>query len=220
MGTKRTSSLELLADQVDLLRLDLKAADPAQIAERSGAYYVPDIGAGEMLTLDLWGRPVQVLLPDLIATDASSSEPLPPHLQALLLYYFLTCDGARPDGQWIAFSQLPDGRFYDQAFQGYTGAVLARTFGEELQAFCAAAEGFNGSREFQLGSAAYRFQALPYVPLLAVFWQGDEDFPSACQILFDSAVSHHLPTDACAILGSYLTRQLIKPMEHTDEDRY
>jgi len=49
--------------------------------------------------------------------------------------------------------------------------------------------------------------------LLAVYWQGDEDFPSTCQVLFDASASHYLPTDAYAILGSTLTRRLIKTKE-------
>jgi hypothetical protein len=220
MKTKRTSSQDLLADHVDLLRKNLKGVDPSVIAERSGVVFDSETEAGADLHLSLWGRPVCASFPALIARYDDSSEALPPHLQALLMYYFLTCDGTRPTGQWLSFSQLPDGRFYDQAFQGYTGSLLSRTFGEDLEAFCAAAESFSGSREFRLGTAAYRFQALPYVPLLAVFWLGDEDFPSSCQILFDSAVSHHLPTDACAILGSHLTKQLIKYVEQSHENRH
>jgi hypothetical protein len=56
---------------------------------------------------------------------------------------------------------------------------------------------------------SFRFQALPYVPVLAVCWQGDEDFPSSYQLLFDAHTPSHLPTDGCAILGSMLTRRLI-----------
>jgi hypothetical protein len=48
----------------------------------------------------------------------------------------------------------------------------------------------------------------------AVYWQGDEDFPSTCQLLFDASVSRCLPTDACAVLGSALTRMLIKHIQH------
>jgi hypothetical protein len=206
---KRISSQELLADQVKLLRETLQEADPALLAARAGLDFLPSAGPRGELSLHLWGRPALLALPLLIAREAASGEELPTHQQALLLYYLLTCDGTLPSGQWISFWQLPEGRFYDQAFQGYTGSLLARMFGEDLQAFCAACEAVSGRRVFQLGSAAYRFQALPYVPLLVVYWLGDEDFPSSCQVLFDSAVSHHLPTDACAILGSQLTRRLI-----------
>jgi len=71
-----------------------------------------------------------------------------------------------------------------------------------------------------LGDAAYEFQVLPMVSLLVVTWQGDEEFNSTYQILFDAAVSHHLPTDACAILGSNLTNRLITEMESLNENRH
>ena len=66
----------------------------------------------------------------------------------------------------------------------------------------------NGRVE-RLGDKSFSFSVLPYVSLLAVCWQGDEDFLASYRVLFDANVSHHLPTDACAILGSILTRRLI-----------
>jgi hypothetical protein len=45
--------------------------------------------------------------------------------------------------------------------------------------------------------------------LAVVFWAGDEDLPASYQVLFEATAAHHLPTDACAIAGSMLTRQLI-----------
>ncbi|MFN2105113.1 MAG: DUF3786 domain-containing protein [Candidatus Promineifilaceae bacterium] len=48
--------------------------------------------------------------------------------------------------------------------------------------------------------------------MAAVCWLGDEDFPTSYRILFDRSIEHHLPTDACAILGSMLTTRLTKAM--------
>jgi hypothetical protein len=146
----------------------------------------------------------------LAARDAASGQELPIYLQAMLFYYLTTCDGPPASGHWIAFSELPDGRFYTQAFQGYTGAPLAQAFGEDVMAFSQAAETCLGERRYSFGDMAYAFQALPRVAVLVVLWQGDEDFPSTCQVLFDASARHCLPTDACAILGSQITRQLIK----------
>lgn len=168
-------------------------------AESRGEYHVT-----------MWGKPIRLSFSGLVARDEGSGHELPTYLQAMLLYYFATCDGTPVSGQWIAFSELPDGRFYAQAFQGYTGAPLAQAFGENIEAFRQAAETCLGERRVSFGDAAYAFQALSHVALLVVLWQGDEDFPSTCQVLFDASVSHHLPTDACAILGSQLTRQLIR----------
>jgi hypothetical protein len=129
-------------------------------------------------------------------------------LLTLLLYYFVRSDGVPEAEEWISFAELPNGRFYNQAYQGYTGRELAKTFKDDLKRFTQAAENVGGRRK-TFGDAAYSFQVLPLVSLLVVYWKGDEDFPSSVQILFDISTTHHLPTDVCAILGATLTRRLI-----------
>ena len=210
--------LDTLAGRVTELRCRVQSIDPFEMANRCALEYLrfdpavqdsPGEPRGEF-RLNLWGKPILLSYPELIARDVHSGQELPSFLQAMLLYYFDTCDGTPAAGQWIAFSELPDGRFYAQAFQGYTGKPLAQAIGEDISAFSQAAESCSGQRVFFFGDMAYAFQALPRVALLIVFWQGDEDFPSTCQVLFDATVSHCLPTDACAILGSQLTQQLIR----------
>jgi hypothetical protein len=132
---------------------------------------------------------------------------IPPET-ALLLYYFHTADGTPLSGRWISFSDLPDGRFYNQAFQGYTGRELSRAFGLDPEGFQRAAMRAGGTPQ-DFGDLAFKFPILPYVAFLAVLWRGDEDFPSSCQILFDASAPHSLPTDACAVAGSLLTRRLL-----------
>lgn len=196
------------AQRLDELRVRLAAADPARLAQTTGAQ-IKRLDAAGTLSLPLWGRVAEIAFPGYEARWAASGAPVSPFEQAMLLYYLTSADGAPLAGSWISFSDLPDGRFYVQAFNGYTGQELAHHFGDDRFAFEAACQALGGAPH-PLGDAAYIFQALPNVPLLAVYWQGDEDFPAACQVLFDAAASHYLPTDAYAILGSTLTRRLIK----------
>jgi hypothetical protein len=213
---KRDPNFDHLADRVESLRASLRPFDPQMLAARTGATYTPSgPGRGEF-SLPLWGIQTLVSYPGFVAKDESSPETLPSHAQTLLLYYFLTSDGVPLSNTWISFSELPEGRFYVQAFQGYTGQVIARTFSNDLKAFLQAAETLGGKRE-SLGEASFSFPVLPHVSILAVYWLGDEDFPSTSQILFDAAISHHLPTDACAILGSTLTGRIIKAKEKSYE---
>jgi hypothetical protein len=198
-----------LAGRLAELRAELSQADPLLLAANSGAIYRPG-GAGEgTLDLDFWGEAITVTFPHFVAYNVTTAEPLPTFFQALLAYYFLTADGAALSGRWIAFSELPDGHFYTQAFQGYTGHELAKAFGNRIDDFTAVALALGGRRE-SLGDAAFAFSLLPRVELVAVCWQGDEQFPPSFRILFDAAVSHYLSTDTCAIAGSTLTRRLIK----------
>ena len=197
-----------LAPRMDELRLRLKDIEPAVLAERTGSEL-----DGNTFHLHLWGKPVFLALPEFTAFDTATRQPLRPDQQMLLLYYFSTAAGTAETGQWISFADLPGGRFYNQAFQGYTGHELVKAFGPDQTAFEWVAADLDG-RPYPLGDAAFLFHALPRVALLVIFWQGDDsedtiDFPPSFQILFDSSASHYLPTDACAILGSSLTRRLI-----------
>jgi hypothetical protein len=181
-------------------------------------YHPLDQSSGEF-HITLWDRQLVIKFPEFVAHDQRTGEKISGSSLAMLLYYYVTCDGTKPSGQWISFSELPDGRFYNQAYQGYTGGKLSQVFGNDFDIFCQVAENMHGTRVYLLGDAAYEFNVLPLVSLLVVTWQGDEDFDATYQILFDAAVSHHLPTDASAIIGSILTHRLIVEMESINENR-
>jgi hypothetical protein len=205
--------LKALPGRVHELRQELRSIHPAQLAARTSATYIPSAedpeeDAGE-LRLQFWEKEIALDYPGLTARDLETGKELSIDAQAILLFHFKTSQGTPVVGRWIAFSELPDGRFYATAFQGYTGAAMVQALRGEREAFEKACSAAGGSH-YEMGDTAYVFQPLPRIPLLAVFWEGDEDFPSSIQILFDATVVHHLPTDVCAILGSMLARRIMK----------
>jgi hypothetical protein len=205
---KRESAQDYLAQRVEELGSALKASDPQLLASRTGATYHRSGESSGRFELSLWDRPIELSYPSFAATFADSGKPVDVFNMAMLAYYFHTADGTRPAGTWIAFSELPAGRFYAQAFQGYTGNELTKAFGNDEARFAAAAEKVGGRRE-SMGDLSYQFKALPKLDLMVVCWFGDEDFPPSYRVLFDGAAGNQLTTDACAILGSTLTRRLI-----------
>lgn len=198
---------EHLARRVAELHHELRSQPTSDLAQKSGARYEDG-----RLRLRVWGRPVALTPPNFMARDADGQE-LDIFTQALLAYYLWTTDGAPLTGEWIAFTELPDAQFYTAAFQGYTGRELARLFGNDLEAFTAAAVALNGQAA-PFADCAYQFRVLPHVAVMVACWQGDEDFSPSYRILFDANTRHHLPTDACAIIGGSLTRRLIR--EHNN----
>jgi hypothetical protein len=202
-----------LARHVDDLRAALQNQDPTRLAHLTGSHYEPAEDGLGYFTLAVLGQELRVSYPGYVAADAHSGENAPVPTQALLAYYYTIADGSPLVGKWISFSELPDGRFYTSAFQSYTGRELLRAFQDDIQDLANAAAhlpqintAFWGD---PIGDHCFSFQALPRVPLQLIYWQGDEDFPSSYQVLFDGSVSHYLNTDVCAILGSMLTRKLI-----------
>jgi len=202
------------AGRIRQLRGELSTQDPEIIAYRSGSTYRAINSTQGEIHLPIWEQSAVLSFPDLVGRDLHTGQELPLVIQTLLLYYLKTADGASLSKRWISFSELPNGKFYNQAYQGYTGKELSRAFQDDLDGFVQVAQITGGKLESNNspqipGDKACSFLALPRVSLLAAAWGGDEDFPSSFQILFDASVSHYLPTDVCAILGSMLTKRLI-----------
>ena len=205
----RDGAAEALAGRVSKIWAGLAQADPRALADRTGAdFAASDAGSGEF-RIRVWGRDVILTFPDFAARDEETGEPVDPFTQAIVAYYLENSDGTPETGGLVAFTDLPDGTFYTQAFQSYTGSRLADALGNDTEVFGRAAASLGGKPEL-LGDRAFSFRMLPFVRMTVVCWMGDEDLPPSYRILFDAAVGHHLPTDACAVLGSMLTRRLLK----------
>jgi hypothetical protein len=152
-------------------------------------------------------------LPDLCVRHANAQAILTDFTQALLLTYLATADGTMPTDKWVTYRDLPDGMFYAQAFRGYAELRLVRELGAGGIAAFRRGMGRLGGQPILLGSgkgnAAYAVQVLPRVRLAAVYWLGDEDFPSQASVLFQETAAHYLSTDGLAVLGSHLVNRII-----------
>jgi len=197
-----------LAVRVEQLRAALKNRDPGQLAAQTGTELHQPPADGDYFTFPYWGNPIRYPTRDLIAREQDTGEALSVLDQAMVAYYFHESKGSPPPQGWIAFSELPDGQFYSSAFRGYTAQKLSRTFGNSRAEFEKKCQALAG-KPVSFATTSYRFQVFPKVAVLAVYWQGDEDFPSTYQILFQDTAHLHLPTDGCAILGSILTGRLL-----------
>lgn len=198
----------LLAQRVQALRDQLAILNPQQIAINTAANFFANQEGKGHFRFPYWQEEILLEVPTYLAISANDQKELGVAHQALILYYFITARPISLTEKWVSFTELPDGRFYNQAFQGYTGNLLRRHFGNQLERLEPAIQKLKGI-EISFADRAFLFWVFPRVPLLLVYWQGDEDFPPNYQILFDACVASYLPTDACAIAGSMLTRKLI-----------
>lgn len=207
----RSGWAESLAPVLGELRGGLRLLRPHRMALLAGAEWSPERA---VFRLRLLNEEFEITWPELIVYPAGASDPSPPGLQALFLYYLSTADGSPPRETWVAFRELPNGWLYHEAFQGYTGDALVRAIGSDLDGFARAAESVGG-RPVPLGDAGFAFDALPQVPLSVAYWRGDEEFPPRAQILFDGGAGHYLPTDGLAFLGRHLVDRLLPQGERS-----
>jgi hypothetical protein len=200
-----------LAPIIEEARATLREVKPGKLVLRSGCR---QDGDGNF-RLDFFWREYVISGDDFTVCRADTGEEMPSFIQSIILTYLATADGTTPSSRWIGFRDLPDGMFYVQAFEGYSGGRLVRElagFGASsggIEAFRRAAESLGGE-PLALGDAGYVFTALPRVHLALVYWEGDEEFPSQARVLFEDTAAHYLPTDGLAILGSQLVGKILK----------
>ena len=190
---------------IEELARSLRQRDPADLARRAACEF-----DGHALQLVYWREPARLLWPALAAAHPGDGKPYSTFDQAMLLYYLDCADGAPLAGRWIGFRELPNGGFYHQAYQGYSGNRLAQAFGTQPEAFDRAAHALGGKPVSDLGTSAFAFQPLPRIRLAAVLWPGDEDFSARSAVLFDAACSHYMTTDGLALLGGGLAGRLAR----------
>jgi hypothetical protein len=114
-----------LALRLTEAREQLRQVSLSKLELRSGCVLEPD----GTLRLTFFWREYRVHPPDFIVRRVDTGEEVSSFLQALILTYMATADGATPSGRWIAFHSLPDGMFYAQAFRGYAEDRLVRELG-------------------------------------------------------------------------------------------
>ncbi len=199
---------QALSDRVSELVAILQAIPPETLASRTDSIFFNSSQNEGHFVLSLFTDEILVMHPAFAVRNNSGNE-LPVFLQALILYYFATSTGAPLTGNWVSFADLPDGRMYAQAFQGYSGDLVAKAAGADLDKFhewCRKA----GGQPCAFADAAYVFQGFPRMPLVLAYWLGEDDFPSTCKVLFDLAACNYLPIDACAIIGSQLVKKILR----------
>lgn len=195
---------DTLAPMLGQMRAALGKQDILTVAQLTGA----TLSGPNLLYLALWNDEWLVSFPE-AAIHGLTGQTCTPDKEIMLLYYLTHADGATPAGSWVAFHDLPNGMFYSQAFQGYSGNRLARHFVNTVEAFERAAVDCGGQR-IDGGDAMYAFWPLPRVGLAVQYWRGDDEFAPRAHVLFDAAAYHYLTTDALAILGSQLVSRIIK----------
>jgi len=187
----------------------LNKADLAFLAVRAGAEVIRTGAAAAQLRLSFFNDPVRIEpgTPFIIRNEERQAEVFLEE-KIILCHYLLQAKGTSPSGQWITFRQIPDGQFYDAAFQQRTRGPFLSFFGDKPDLFRASAEKLAGV-PIAAGDAGMIFPVFPRVPVQLILWQGDEELPPESTILFDATISDYLPAEDIAVLSGMLVYRLI-----------
>ena len=194
-----------------IARSDLAEKDPALLADRCGAEIVEE-GGGASLELEFLGKRIRATWPDVGLSRPDSDEEVPIQQQVLLLHYLQGAwkSGGPPvTGDWMAFQDVPDGKFYQDAFQRRAKLPLLKAFGERPELLADLARTAYGAERVDLGDVAVAVEALPRIRVALVVWAGDEEFPPDGNILFDRNTASYFSAEDIAWLAGMIVYPLM-----------
>jgi hypothetical protein len=194
---------------VELGKRELKDKNPKRIADLSGAGFETNSDGNAILTLSFLGRQVSITWPDLDIVFTESGEAVPIQQEVLLLHYLNGSKGSRITGQWIAYQEMPDGRFYLDAFLRRAKIPMVQGFGNQPELLVKLATDAYGARPLDQGDISVVVQAFPMVPVALILWKGDEEFPPEGTILFDRNISDILSAEDIAWLAGMIIYPLL-----------
>jgi hypothetical protein len=194
---------------VELSKKELKEKNPRQVADQSGADFEVDSESNAVLTLDFLNKKVVINWPHITLNFGGSNGEVPVQQQVLLLHYLNGCKGLTETGEWIAYQEVPDGKFYLDAFLRRAKNPMVQGFGTQPKLLVKLAREVYGARLLDEGDFSVVIRALPMVPVALILWEGDEEFPPEGTILFDRSVSDILSAEDIAWLAGMIIYPLM-----------
>jgi len=193
----------------ELAKEKLKAMNPKRIADQSESKFEVEDTKNPCLKLNFLNREVTIQWPEVKFLPLSGEKEVPIQEQVLILHYLLGCPGSKIQREWIAYQEIPDGRFYLDAFVRRAKEPMLKAFGPQPELLVELSEKVYGAIPFDQGDFSVVIQAFPKVPVALVLWRGDEEFPPDGNILFDRSITEILSAEDVAWLAGMIIYPLI-----------
>lgn len=138
---------------------------------------------------------------NLAGREIFSAEPGSPHTpagfiqQLCVLAYLINAKDLPVADKLVRAESLPGGQFFFRGPHSLPTDKLEQAFGNQPDRLYEAAECFDAKR-CEFGDASVQLYVLPRIPITAVVWRADEEFPARASILFDQTAAAQLPLDA------------------------
>jgi hypothetical protein len=132
----------------------------------------------------------------------------------ILLYNYIFFSGAKPlSGEWVGLESFPNSLPKRVALDQGCHRRIGEAFAGARSALEEACTHLGGTPVIDGHSAdlAFRFQTLPRMPLLLLFWdeEKDEGFDAGAKVLFDGSALEYLDLEGLTFVAEKLADKLI-----------
>lgn len=182
--------------------------NPQDISYRAGGDYEQVNCANSMISLNLLGQEYTIVHPG-GGIESPDNHQVTIITHILILHYLTNAIGSPLSGELVAYKDIPGGDKYFSVFKKRVEMPVVNAYGDNPEGFAEACMGLGGE-EVKMGDKAFRFQAFPRVPIIYIYWKGDEEFPASIQVLFDSSIRYNLPLEDIVYLSEMLSWKLVR----------
>jgi hypothetical protein len=182
--------------------------DPMEAAKRCGVPF-----DGQAFLLRLMGADYRAAFPrfELALQDGSAEKPVyDESVRVLLLRYLCGGRQAAARGGQLSYNDIPWGALYFRNFEGRCIKRIERTFGGDLRGFSRIFEANKSLRAEKLDGkeCGWRFEFLNGLFMSIIIWEGDDEFPTKAQILFDDNFPDAFSAEDTAVAGDICISRL------------
>ena len=192
---------------------ELSGKDPKLIAGYSGAETREGDEENSFICLDFLNNEILISWPNLEFSYQKTPEKEVSIQQQILLLHYLygawVLKGPTVKGEWISFQEVPDGKFYLDAFHRRAKNPLVQTFGEKPELLEKLAKESYQAVPSDQGDISVVVRALPLVPVVLIIWAGDDEFAPEGNILFDRSIIEIISAEDMAWLSGMIVYPLM-----------
>lgn len=126
-------------------------------------------------------------------------------IMAIYNLFYYSEEGAENSGEWVNFRDVKKAGVFASAFEKQVLRPFAEAFDGKTASFLAAGKKL-GFMKLSYGDGAFQVPAFSCIPIRVIFWEGDEEFPTTVNILFDKNVIKFTHPETVVLLGSECRR--------------
>ena len=182
-----------MTDFVDKMYFqELAEQNPQEICRRTSCKYD---AVNRCYTITVWGDEYAIY-PHAFKISRSNRSSKRPHdlFCFFIVYYLLRAKEIQTAGQWISEKDIPGGATFFRGPHAIPTHLISCQYENNIDEFNRRCEQLHGVA-LEMADAAYRFEITPHIPVVVLYWAGDEAFPAEAKILYDKTISGFLPPD-------------------------
>lgn len=180
----------------------LTQADPAMLCRGNRCRYLPE---SAVYGVTLWGIDYRI---DCRQRQIACAGPvIHPYFTVFIVSYLLLDRDIRPTGEWISEKDFPGGATFFRGPHLLPTAAIGECHGNDLDSFAARCRDLGGT-ELAMADRAFSLAIAPEIPVAALYWRGDDDFPAEAKILYDRSLLGALALDVVYSLGVTICHRL------------